>query len=357
VTPLDAALSALPANSDPFMRAKLEAMLLGYDALWDGEDIEVVAVEREFQAPFVHPDSTVDPDWLLAGKIDLIARWNGRLIGFDHKSSSENDFTLRARASISTQSTQYFEGAESLGLSLDGFCFDVLFKPSLEPYKATPVEKRKYTAKEGKLYANQREVDETPSEYRGRVAKDIADNGNGYFSRIEVTRLEAERGEFRRTLLNDSILIDTVRAYKLASPNEGSCFAFGRWCDFHDACSGVASIEDPTRFRRKLKMFSELELPVPAGKRLLTHSRRQCFNRCRQLHNFAYERSLEPVKAEADARSFGTALHTSIEAFWRAWPRQQSAVITRKEINGSRSNPESVIEQHHRHDEEAAPAA
>jgi hypothetical protein len=320
-TPLDCALRALPADMDPYERAKAEAMVIGYATLWDGEDVEVVAVEREFQAPFVHPDGRVDPDWLLGGKIDLVARWRRRLLGFDHKSSGESERNIRGRVALSTQSTQYIEGAESLGFHLDGFIFDVLFKPGIEPLKATPADKRKYRKGDGKLYENQRDTDETPAEYRTRCVDDIAANGETYFARMEVTRLEAEREDFRRTLFNDSTLIDTVREHKLASPNESACFAFGRFCDFNDACSGVADITDASRFRRKLKVFSELELPVPAGKRLLTHSRRQCFNRCRQLHEFAYERGLEAVTTR-DARAFGTAIHSALESFWKAWPRQ-----------------------------------
>lgn len=320
MTPLDAALAAIPADMDPFAHARAEAMILGYDTLWEGEDVEVVAVEQEFQAPLIHPDGRVDPDWILGGKIDLVARWNGHLTGFDHKSSSESAHNIRGRVAISTQSTQYIEGAASLGYALDKFVFDVLFKPSLEPHKATPSEKRKYT-KQGALYANQREIDETPDAYRARCVEDIRNFHEQYFERVEVPRLEAEREDYRRTLVNDSILIDTVREYRLASGNESACFAFGRFCDFHDACTGVAELDDPSRFRRKLKLFTELDRGVPAGKRLLTHSRRQCFNRCRKLHDLAYEQGLEPVKTD-DARSFGTHVHTAIEAYWRAWPRQ-----------------------------------
>lgn len=318
--PLDAALAALPASMQPFDRAKAEAMIIGYDTLWEGEDVEVVAVEQEFQAPLVHPDGTIDPDWILGGKIDLVARWRGHLTGFDHKSSSESEKNIRGRVALSTQSTQYMAGAESLGFRLDKFVFDVLFKPGIEPHHATPPEKRKFT-KEGRLYANQREVDETPAEYRARCVTDIADYGDQYFSRVEVTRLEADHAEYQRTLYNDSTLIDTVRAYALHAPNEAACFAFGRWCDFHDACSGVAELQDPTRYRRKLKVFSELDRAVPAGKRLLTHSRRLSFNRCRRLHHYVYELGIEPVRTE-DARSFGTNVHKAIEAYWRAWPKR-----------------------------------
>lgn len=50
----------------------------------------------------------------------------------------------------------------------DGIFYDIIEKPTIKPYLATPIEKRKYT-KDGKLYAGQHESDETPEAYALRV--------------------------------------------------------------------------------------------------------------------------------------------------------------------------------------------
>jgi len=66
--------------------------------------------------------------------------------------------------------------------------YDVTMWPGLRPYKATPAESRKYT-KEGKLYANQREENETPEEYGRRVYDTIIDDPQRFFQREEVIYL------------------------------------------------------------------------------------------------------------------------------------------------------------------------
>jgi hypothetical protein len=318
--PLSAALQALTLP-DPYALARAQAMVIGYHTVWETEDVEVIAVEREFVAPLIHPDGTEDPEWLLSGKIDLVARWNGILTGFDHKTSSESPSSFRTRLGMNAQATQYMEGAGSLGFDLQRFVFDVLFKPALDPYEATPPEQRKYRKGDGQLYATQRAEDERPEDYRARICQAIEESPEKLFQRMEVLRLASEREAYRATLSKDSILMDTVRQYELHAPNENACFGYGRNCEFLPVCLGQASLDDVTLYRRKASIHEELEASIPAGRRLLTNSRRQCFNRCRRLHHFQYEQGYRAVSGDTNT-TFGTAVHKAIEAMWKAWPRQ-----------------------------------
>lgn len=322
MTPLDAALAALPATLDPFDAAKARAMVAAYCVLWDSTDAEVLAVEREFLAPLVRPDGTEDPDWLLAGKIDLALRIDGRVLLVDHKTSSEDvspGGTFRSRLTLNAQATHYLIGARSIGIEAEAFMFDVLGKPGIDPLEATPEDRRKYT-KAGTLYANQREVDETPAEYFARCCEAIATNPDRYFAQIEVVRNPSEIERYVRELLVDSTLMDTVREYGLVSMNEGACFQYGgRPCSYHPVCSGTASIEDRRAYETK-RPHEELDVQPPAGRRLLTVSRRSSFNSCRARHDFRYERGIAPVQRDATL-SFGTAIHAAAERYWlaRAW--------------------------------------
>lgn len=53
---------------------------------------------------------------------------------------------------------------------------------------------------------------------------------------------------------------------------------------------------------------------------LLTNSRLVSFQRCARAHDYRYEQGIAPTAA-APALVFGTAVHASLEAFWRAWQR------------------------------------
>lgn len=347
MNPLDAALAAIPAELDPFDAAKARAMVVAYCTFWDATEAEVLAVEREFLAPFVRPDGTVDPDWLLAGKIDLALRIDGRVVLVDHKTSSEDvspGGTFRARLALNAQATHYIIGARSIELEAEAFMFDVLGKPGIEPALATPVESRKYTAEKwtkhpdckgkgcsgctdgktlaepARLYANQRDRDETPAEYFARCCVVIAENPDRYLAQIEVMRTEREVERYMRELLIDSTLMDTVREYGLVSMNEGACFQYGgRPCSYHPVCSGTATVDDRRLYEIK-RAHEELDVRPPPGRRLLTVSRRSSFNSCRQRHDYRYERGIAPVQRDATL-SFGTAVHAAAERYWmaRAW--------------------------------------
>lgn len=68
---LDAAKKALETE-DPFMRAKEEAMLLGYAARW-GKPTGIVAVEQTFRIPLINPETGAPSrTFSLGGRVDAI---------------------------------------------------------------------------------------------------------------------------------------------------------------------------------------------------------------------------------------------------------------------------------------------
>ena len=256
------ALTALEAASDPFEAALARALLIGYDARWQDDDFEVIGVEVEFTAPLINPATDrASKTFMLGGKLDVLVR---RAIGvfiMEHKTSSEDlgaGSNYWARLRIDSQISTYYTGARALGHEIVGAIYDVLARPQLRPLKATPIEDRKYTKKDNRLYANQRETDETPDEYELRVLKHIGENVDRYYHRGDVVCLEAEEREAQFDTWQVARLIREAELAQRYPRNADACVRYGRLCDFFSVCTGAASLDDPTRFRRTETAHEEL---------------------------------------------------------------------------------------------------
>src|SRR5690606_32440122 len=133
--------------------------------------------------------------WRLAGKIDKIVRLpDGRTAIMEHKTTSDSiasDSDYWARLRLDSQISLYVLAARELGYDVQTVLYDVVRKPRHERYRATPPELRKYK-KDGTLYANQRERDETPQEFGQRVYQAMYTEFDSYFARQEIPRLESD---------------------------------------------------------------------------------------------------------------------------------------------------------------------
>jgi hypothetical protein len=308
--------------ADLFDLARAEVMLRGYDARWGCEmdRYQVVAVEAEFRAPLVNPETgAASRTWTLGGKLDALVRdlHDGTFKVVEHKTATGDvgpgsDYVKRLR--LDGQVSVYYAGATALGHPVDGCVYDVLVKPSLRPYKATPPEQRKYK-KDGVLYANQRERDETPEEYRARVFEAVASDPNGYFLRADVVRLEDEMREAMADVWQLGVsLRENMNAGRFPR-NPDACVRYGRTCEYFPVCCGEASLEDPSLYRHAEVIHPELS--ENADGRLLTSSRLSCARACQRLHRFKYVDSFRPA-VEAEALRFGSLIHKGLEAWWKA---------------------------------------
>lgn len=246
------ALAKLPLTMAPFDRARAEAMLAGYHAYWSQSGFEAVEIEREFRLPLINPETGhASRTWMLAGKVDAIVRGpDGRWV-LEHKTTSEDcspGSPYRRRLALDGQVSQYVEGAASLGYHVAGVLYDVLVKPQHRPLLATPSEARKYT-KAGSLYASQRDRDETPAEYRERVASAIMEDPTRYYAAVEVVRLEDERDEYAYDVWQLAELMRMSARTGRAPRNPDACFRYSTPCEFFDVCTGVTSLDDPLRFK------------------------------------------------------------------------------------------------------------
>lgn len=268
---LDAALEAMrPLALDDFDQVRAECLMRGYDARWSGaEDIEVLAVEQQFETELRNPlTGAASRTYRLAGKLDLVVlnRADQLIYIGEHKTSgsdigpgSQYWEALRIDAQIST----YFAGARVLGYEPAGCLYDVIGKPKHAPREATPEEQRKYT-KAGLLYANQRDRDETAEEYGLRLAEVLCADPDKYYRRGLIVRLPEEEREAAFDAWQAARLMREAKAAGIYPRNVNACERYGRMCGYFPVCTKAASLDDATMYARVSNVHPELALPAEA---------------------------------------------------------------------------------------------
>jgi hypothetical protein len=238
------------AKADPFDYHTARALMVGYHARWAAEQLEVVAVEKEFRAALVNPDTGKQSvTYQLGGKLDALCKIDGRIYLVEHKTTSEecgpgSDYVRRLR--LDGQVSLYYQGARALGYDVAGVVYDVIRKPGLRPYQV----------------GQRRKVAETPEEYGARVLADIEEQPERYFQRHIVVRLEEEE---REAMADVWATARAMREGELAGRyprNVDACIRFGRACSFFDLCTGVATPQD-NRFRVATRRHEELSQDPP----------------------------------------------------------------------------------------------
>lgn len=258
-----------PAIDDAAM-AKAELLMAAYDARWAASMVEweVLGVEVEFMV--VVPGRK---RLRISGKLDklLRKRADGTIWFGEHKSTGDDigpDSNYWENKRMDPQVSIYHLGVRELGYEPAGCLYDVIGRPDQRLLKATPADLRKYTkatAKEpSRLYANQRDTDETFDEFKYRLASLIAKEPEAYFARAEVVRLETEIEESLKDVTELALQIRAGSQTGTAPRNPDACFKWGRACDMYEACAGIASLDDDTRYVRLENVHPELALA--AGK-------------------------------------------------------------------------------------------
>lgn len=243
----------------------LKALMDGYISKWqvsDSDKYEAIAAEVGFTAPLMNPETGgISKTFQLAGKIDALAKEKstGKTLIVEHKTTSQDIGPGSAywlKLPIDGQVSGYYVGAQSLGYEPTNCLYDVIRKPTIKPYKATPVDKRKYN-KDGSLSKACRENDETPQEWYERLKADIAERPDYYYARLEIARSNNDLEEYLFDMWAVGREIADAERMGRFSRNPDSCNVFGS-CEYFDVCSGCADIDDVTLFRTAEKVNEEL---------------------------------------------------------------------------------------------------
>lgn len=241
---------------DGYTAATLRALASGYIQTWgesDAANFEPIGAEIRYDAPLMNPETGAPSrTWHLSGKIDALAREKatGKVFVIEHKTAGV-DISPGAnywlKLAIDGQVSGYYIGAQSLGYDAQDCVYDVIRKPTIEPLKATPEDKRKYT-KEGKLYANQREFDETPEEWEERLLMDIAANPSKYYARNNVARSDNDLADYLFDMWAVGKNIADAERLGRFPRNAAACSRYGT-CEYFGVCAGFQSLTDPVLFK------------------------------------------------------------------------------------------------------------
>jgi hypothetical protein len=283
--PLEAAIEALRGKArDEYDLVRAGALLQGYDARWTDEPFEVLAVEREFRAPIVNPETgAASRTYEAAGKLDVVVRdTRDNLVKMiEHKSSSEDitaGSTYWKRLILDSQVSTYFAGGKAAGYDIAECVYDVIGKPGQRPASVPLVDElgckivldasgARVRTKTGKWretgdtaqgYVLQTRP-ETPDEFRQRLTAVIAESPDRYYQRGTVVRLEEEERDAAHDLWATARLIREAELAGRHPRNADACERWGRLCAYFPVCTKTASLEDVALYRKVEHVHEELD--------------------------------------------------------------------------------------------------
>jgi hypothetical protein len=274
---------------EAFDKAACEIVFRHYAAHWGPLDRtrQCLGAEVQFEAPLINPDSLSSSRlYREAGKMDALVRADDGIWVMEHKTTTADitpGSTYWLRLDLDAQVSTYIDGAKTLGHDVMGMIYDVIKRPTLEPLKATPVEKQEFTQGKGcrlcgggkavkgdgcaacgdgwvdppRLYANLRAADETIIEYVARIDAAITADRNAWFQRGNVVRIGNELQAARRDTWQQMRALHQATKDGTGYRNPDACSKFGNLCEYFDLCTGRASYG---QYKRAESAHSELRI-------------------------------------------------------------------------------------------------
>ncbi len=270
---VDAVRAAAAGNDavSDYMLVTVEELLRGYTARWADDGLRTVAVEQSFDVPLINPETgAASRTFRIGGKFDGIVAsrvGDGERLHVEELKTTGSDIEAgslyweKVRA-LDSQVSIYLNGARAAGFPVEDCLYTVIRKPGIKPLKATPEESRKYTKPTKadpvpRLYANMREADETPEEYRARLRANIEENPGRYYARATIVRLEHDEREHAFDMWQSAKMLHEAERSGFAPRNPDACSSFGG-CEFLAVCTGQASLDDDRLFRTADTAHEEL---------------------------------------------------------------------------------------------------
>jgi hypothetical protein len=250
---------------DPYIKVQLACMLGGYHQRWSGmvSELDIIGTEVPFDLPVTNPTSNKDSrTWRMQGKIDGVVRENGNLWVVEEK-TARGDLTPESaywrRLEVDPQCSTYYSAVQKIyGEVPAGILYFVNVKPQVRPYKATPTDKRRYTAK-GWLDKRQHDEDESPEAFMLRLGEHIAEQPERYYQLVRVMRLERDIRESELDIWHTAKAIHEADKSGVYLRNPDSCInLFGQSCNYLPVCTNRASLDDAGLYRRSDTPHEEL---------------------------------------------------------------------------------------------------
>jgi hypothetical protein len=289
-----------PDPQQPLHRARLRGIIKAYGIKWeaDSANYEVIEVEKLLMAPIKSLDTGKDSGFTASGKIDVILRekrGGKSMLIMDHKSASsahspEKDEHLM----ISSQPSQYAYLCWANGLKPTHLLWDRVLK-SLH--------------RKGK--------NETYDELEYRI-QDIYMGDPSKFTRSKIPIIKDQVARHVSDLYDYAKEIDLESKGNNHLRSTGNCFSFNTPCMYLSCCTGFSDPDDTSVWKRTGPRHQELELSSDIDQfKILTNSRLNCYQGCRQNHAYRYNEGLVKINQENNENLFiGSAFHSAMQAYW-----------------------------------------
>jgi hypothetical protein len=242
------------------------AMMRGYGARYARDDFEIIALERNFEAPIVNPATgAASRSFVLAGKVDGIVRIGGEYFILEHKTASQIDGDYLEKLWTDFQITIYAHYIEqTLGIPITGILYNVLVKAKLQQGKGETEEE--YHARRAELLAKsktgkttaKRKLPEPDEEFQQRLAEKYADpelfhREMLYLSRDRFDVLRSELWELTQAFLD-------ARRRGVFYQNTAFCFNYQRPCAYFPLCRSNGNPNVMENFYQRVAPNEELRV-------------------------------------------------------------------------------------------------
>ena len=157
------------------------AMMTAYATRYAADDLEVVALEKNFEGPIVNPATgAASRSFVLAGKVDGVVRIGGEHFILEHKTAAQVDGDYLEKLWTDFQITIYAHYIEqTMGIPITGILYNVLVKAKLQQGKGETEEE--YQARRAELLAKsktgkttaKRKLPESDEEYPGTSRREV----------------------------------------------------------------------------------------------------------------------------------------------------------------------------------------
>lgn len=224
--------------------AKISALIQNYH-IPDFETMDVLGVEQKFTLGIEAEDGSPMPEYVYAGKIDVLLQDDEGLWVLDHKTTGKEIAgydTYWKGLQVDAQMAWYCMSVKAIG-----FIYDVLHNPQI---RISGADKKRATAEEI-----------TPEvAYHKRICDRIEDDRGKHYQFRRFRKTEQMSKDAMVDLHQQATALDF--AYKNDSfyKNCNSCSGMYGTCPFLSVCSGLGNIDDNNFFRDKEFMHEELEM-------------------------------------------------------------------------------------------------
>lgn len=251
------------------------AMMSAYAKRYAADDIEVVALEKNFEAPIVNPvTGAASRSFVLAGKVDGIVRIGGEHFILEHKTAAQIDGDYLEKLWTDFQITIYAHYIEqTMGIPITGILYNVLVKAKLQQGKGETEEEFQERraellakSKTGKTTAK-RKLPESDEDFQSRLAEKYADPAMFhremlYLSRDRFDLLRSELWELTQAFLD-------ARRRGVFYQNTAFCFNYQRPCAYFALCRSNGNPNVIDNFYQRVAPNEELRVlpsdaPEPA---------------------------------------------------------------------------------------------